>query len=167
MMNGMTRAFWTGLLMVTLMWMGCAALWLHGVPPEVILTNLTPIESTLLEQRVKLDLRIQNPNDFDLHITGVDVRVDVNGKKLARGFSRQDVTVPSLGEATLSLVASTSMLDVLRQVMILGQQPDISYKVTGTLHLGNSGLSRLPFESSGTLVEKGRISGTPVPPTPH
>ncbi len=62
--------------------------------PEVLLTNITPLESTPFEQRLKVDLRVRNPNDYDLQVTGLDFRLEMNGKSLARGLGNKELTVP-------------------------------------------------------------------------
>ena len=33
--------------------------------PEVLLVNIIPLDTTMFEQRLKVDLRVRNPNDFD------------------------------------------------------------------------------------------------------
>ena len=50
---------------------GCASWLMKGEPPEVLVTNITPLEGTAFEQRLQVDLRIRNPNDFDLLATAL------------------------------------------------------------------------------------------------
>ena len=45
---------------------GCASWFIKGEQPEVLLTNITPLESTPFEQCLKVDLRFRNPNDYAL-----------------------------------------------------------------------------------------------------
>src|SRR6185295_18373503 len=39
---------------------GCASWLMKGEPPEVLVTNITPLEATAFEQRLQVDLRIRN-----------------------------------------------------------------------------------------------------------
>ena len=71
---------------------GCASWLMKGEPPEVLVTNVTPLEATAFEQRLQVDLRIRNPNDFDLLVTGIDFTLNLNGKRLARGLGNKDIT---------------------------------------------------------------------------
>ena len=48
---------------------------MKGEPPEVLVTNVTPAGGQRFEQRLQVDLRIRNPNDFDLAVTGIDFRL--------------------------------------------------------------------------------------------
>ena len=139
---------------------GCASWFLKGEPPEVLVTNVTPLEATSFEQRLLIDLRIRNPNDFDLLVTGIDFTLNLNGKRLARGLSNKDITVPRLSDAVVSVQTSTSTFDVVRQLLSFSRKQDLSYDITGLLHLKDG---RLPFDNSGILLEKGQLSGLPSP----
>lgn len=139
---------------------GCASWFMNGEPPEVLVTNVTPLEATAFEQRLQVDLRIRNPNDFDLLVTGIDFTLTLNGKRLARGLSNKDITVPRLSDVVVSVQTSTSTFDMVRQLLSFSQKQDLSYDITGLLHLKDG---RLPFDNSGILLEKGQLSGLPSP----
>lgn len=135
---------------------GCASWFIKGEAPEVLVTNVTPLESTPFEQRLKVDLRVRNPNDYDLQVTGLDFRLELNGKRLARGLGNKEFTVPRLSDAVVSVETSTSTLDVVRQILGLRETQQLAYGITGVLHLKDG---RLPFDNTGVLVEKGGLSG--------
>jgi LEA14-like dessication related protein len=141
---------------------GCASWLMKGEPPEVLVTNITPLEGTAFEQRLQVDLRIRNPNAFDLLVTGIDFdfTLNLNGKRLARGLGNTGITIPRLSEAVVSVQTSTSTFDVVRQLLTFSQAQDLSYDITGRLHLKDG---RLPFDNSGILLEKGQLSGVPSP----
>jgi len=139
---------------------GCASWFMKGESPEVLVTNVTPLEGTAFEQRLQVDLRIRNPNDFDLPVTGIDFTLNLNGKRLARGLGNTAITIPRLSEAVVSVQTSTSTFDVVRQLLSFSQTQDLSYDITGWLHLKDV---RLPFDNSGILLEKGQLSGVPSP----
>ena len=139
---------------------GCASWLMKGEPPEVLVTNITPLEATAFEQRLQVDLRIRNPNDIDLLVTGIDFTLKLNGKRLARGLGNTAITVPRLSDTVISVQTSTSTLDVVRQLLSFSQAQDLSYDITGRLHLKDG---HLPFDTSGILLEKGQLSGAPSP----
>ena len=139
---------------------GCASWFMKGDPPEVLVTNVTLLETTAFEQRLQVDLRIRNPNDFDLLVTGIDFTLNLNGKRLARGLGNTAITVPRLSDAVVSVQTSTSTFDVVRQFLSFSQAQALSYDITGLLHLKDG---RLPFDNSGILLEKGQLSGSPSP----
>jgi LEA14-like dessication related protein len=139
---------------------GCASWFMKGEPPDVLIANVTPLESSAFEQRLQVDLRIRNPNDFDLHVTGIDFTLDLNGKRLARGLSNKELTVPRLGDTVLTVQTGASTFDIVRQVLSMSQKQELSYEISGVLYSQDG---RLPFQSTGVLFEKGRFSES-LPP---
>lgn len=129
---------------------GCAGVGPGFEPPEVYLIGLEPLPGQPMEQRFAVTLRVLNPNDSELHIDGVDFTLDVNGSRLTRGVSNQQLRVPRLGEASLRLVATTSVLELLRQVVNLSEARELGYELRGRFFLANSPL-RLDFERKGSF----------------
>ena len=138
---------------------GCASWLMRGEAPEVLVTNVTPLEASAFEQRLQVDLRIRNPNDFDLAVTGIDFRLDLNGNRLARGLGNKELVIPRLSDAITSVETSTSTLQVVRQLLSFSGDQSFTYHVAGVLHTKEG---RLPFDSSGVLLEKGALSGSPA-----
>ena len=118
------------------------------------------LRGTAFEQRLQVDLRIRNPNDFDLLATGIDFTLNLNGKRLARGLGNTAITVPRLSDTIVSVQTSTSTFDVVRQLLSFSETQDLSYDITGRLHLKDG---RMPFDNSGILLEKGQLSGALSP----
>lgn len=147
------------LLTATLLLAGCASWFMKGEPPEVLVTNVTPLDATVFEQRLRVDLRVRNPNDFDYHLTGIDFTLNLNGKRLARGLGSKEMTVPRLGDAVMTIDTTTSTLDIVRQLFQLSQKQELTYDLKGVLHSTDG---RLPFDNAGTLVEKGMFSDSPA-----
>jgi LEA14-like dessication related protein len=137
------RMFFVGLFALLT---GCA----QYTPVDVFVIGLTPTEGAALEQRVRVDLRIQNPNDSPLNARGLSIRLDVNGQRLARGVSDSAFIVPRLGETTTSVVASTSLFDIARQILILPSRETINYVIDGEVFLDGSG-RRVKFHQAGEL----------------
>lgn len=139
---------------------GCASWFMKGEAPEVLVTNVTPLDASAFEQRLQVDLRIRNPNDFDLAVTGIDFRLDLNGNRLVRGLGNKELIVPRLSDSVTSVETSTSTLQVVRQLLSFSGDQPLTYHVTGVLHTKEG---RLPFDSSGVLLEQGALSGSPPP----
>ncbi len=139
--------------------MGLAALLLLGAcarlgevePPQVRLADIRLLESGLFEQRFRVDLRLGNPNDFDLALGGLTFELELNDMPFAQGFSNQAVTLPRLGEARVSVVASTTLIDVVQQMLILGERSDLSYRIEGVIYLRGAYRRKVPYERSGKL----------------
>ncbi len=122
------------------------------------MSNVKPLGGTLFEQHVQVDLRVRNPNDFDLEVTGLDFTLQLNDKRLARGLASQAVTIPRLGDAILRVETTTSTLDVLSQLLNLASGKNVTYQITGVLHLHDI---PLPFDNSGVLLDASKLQHSP------
>ena len=129
--------------------------------PEVLLVNVTPLDTTMFEQRLQVDLRVRNPNNFDLEVTGLDFTLHLNDQRLARGLTNKAATIPRLGDSVLSVETTTSTLDVIRQLLNFREKQEVTYQVEGVLHLQGT---RLPFEHKGVLMDINKLSGTATGP---
>lgn len=139
---------------------GCTSLTALPVQPEapeVLLVNITPLDTTMFEQRMRVDLRVQNPNDFDLEVTGLDFTLHLNEQRLARGLTNKASTIPRLGNSVLSVETTTSTLDVLRQFLNFRQKQEVTYQVEGVLYIQGA---RLPFDNKGVLIDLNQIPGS-------
>lgn len=144
---------WTGAISVAVALCGCSAFGPAIEEPEVFLLSITPIESTLFEHRMEAAFRVRNPNDVDLDLRGLDLEIRVNGTRLARVLSGEEVTIPRFGETTIRAIASTTTGDLLRQAAILGRTEQPYYDISGYVYLGSSlGRRRVKLERSGKLV---------------
>ncbi len=133
---------------------GCATLGVGGEPIEVQLVSLTPLPSTAFEHRLRVDLRLRNPNNHAYQIEGLRFVLDVNGRRLASGVSSESATLPRLGEVVVPVTTTTSLFDVVNQILAFGQQqqPQFSYELRGKVFLKNS-WGGLDFERKGNEVD--------------
>ncbi len=136
---------------------GCASLGVGAEPIEVNLVGLTPLPSTAFEHRLRVDLRLRNPNPRAYRIDGLRFRLDVNGRRLASGQSELDVELPRLGEVVVPVVTTTTLLDLVHQILVLGarsetEQQAFDYDLRGRVFLSGS-WGGLDFERSGNTAE--------------
>lgn len=125
---------------------------------DVFVVGLTPAEGSPLEQRIKVDLRIQNPNDQPINARGMQIRLDVNGARLARGVSDATFTIPRLGETTTSIVATTSLFDLAKQLIVMQGTQSFRYVLDGDVFV--EGFPRsVSFHNEGEFTP-----GKPVNP---
>jgi LEA14-like dessication related protein len=120
-------------------------------PPEVSLVGLEVLPGGSLEQRFAVELRVLNPNERELHVDGIDFTLEVNGSRLTRGVSSQEVAVPRLGEALLTVTATTTVFDLLRQALNATEARELTYEIHGRVFVANSPAS-LPFSRSGRVA---------------
>jgi LEA14-like dessication related protein len=130
---------------------GCAGLPGGMEPLSVTLADVRPVQMGLLEQEYAMKIRVQNPNNKEIPLEGLSFAVELNGKRFAKGVSRQTGTVPAFGDVVLDVKAISNLSSILEQVSGLrtGAPDKITYRLQGRL-TPSSG-SSVPFDSSGTL----------------
>lgn len=140
----------------------CTALTSKPESPRVTLVGLKLISAELLEQRYQVNLRVMNPNAFELPVRGIDFRLDINGQAFADGVSNQAVDVPAYGENLIELTVSSNLFQVFRQFQSLqeSRSPGFEYRISGSMATGVYG-QKLPFDYAGELKlsEPGRSGG--------
>jgi LEA14-like dessication related protein len=140
------------LVLSTVVVSGCAGLGAYRESPRVSLVSIQPKEMGVLEQRYGLQLRILNPNDTALPVTGMQYSLQINDREFAYGVSRQPVSIPAYGEAVLDVDVVSNLLKVLQQIQeaSTGKQESLKYRISGSLSLENH-LGKLPFDYRGEL----------------
>lgn len=136
---------------------GCASLGLGAEPIEVNLVGLAPLPSTAFEHRLRVDLRLRNPNPRAYRIDGLRFRLDVNGQRLASGQSDVEAELPRLGEVVVSVIATTTLLDLVHQILVLSarseaEQTQFDYALRGRLFLAGS-WGGIDFERQGDTAD--------------
>lgn len=142
---------------------GCATL---PEPLNVTVAGIEPLQGEGMEMRMMVKLRVQNPNEKVISYKGSSVKIDVQGKSLASGVTDEAGTIPSFGEAIVSVPVTISLMSALRQALSAlngGSIPEkVTYQLSGKLHTG--GMSPVSFKAAGELeLPKNLGQGMPAP----
>jgi len=128
---------------------GCAG-WPGSEPLRVTLAAVEPLPGEGLEVRLRLKLRVQNPNEGAIDYQGISVTLDLRGSTLASGVSPEAGTVPGFGEQVIEVPVTVSAMAALRQVFgfATGSSRALDYVLRGRFGGGMGGHS---FEASGKV----------------
>jgi len=128
---------------------GCAG----TEPREPVTAELVGVEPQgggLVSRTLALDVRVTNPNDTDVPLSGLTAKLALNGKPFASGVSDRAVTVPALSDRVITVQATAGALNMLRQVLVTASSETFSYELTGIAHGADSlGDRRMTFADSG------------------
>jgi LEA14-like dessication related protein len=116
----------------------------------------------LFEQELRVDLRLRNPNDFDIGIDSVRFALEVNGKDFARGRTTEEFDLPALGETVVPVKVRVPTNDLFDRVMALGTERRLDYRLKGEAELDSLFFRKVPFEREGKLALP-RIPGLEPP----
>ncbi|MEW8525952.1 MAG: LEA type 2 family protein [Candidatus Thiodiazotropha endolucinida] len=131
---------------------GCASLQTQQERIRVTIADLKPLESTLMEQRYLVKIRLQNRSKEVLRIDGMSFDLDLNGKRFASGVSNQEATVQGFSESMLEVKLSSTVFGLIKQFGALQdrQNGTFEYQISGNLSTPDSMLS-LPFNEKGEI----------------
>lgn len=126
--------------------------------PNLSVVGIEMLEGSLFTQRLKVRVRVQNPNDRELPIKGVSAKLEVAGNDFATGVSAQPFVVPAFGEAEFDLMVDASMAQTIIGMIGKdtqdGPRDSVDYRLSGKVSLSSGFVRSLPFDETGTLQLK-------------
>lgn len=137
------------LLTVCALAAGCASY----SPPDLTLVGLAPLESTVMEPRMRLDFRLMNTGRKAFDVQGIDLALAVNGVELARGVDGQGFQLPAFGETRASVEVSASLFKLVELLLTLPKASEFSYELSGRLHLAGFPRS-VPIRRAGAFTRE-------------
>lgn len=120
--------------------------------PDVSLAGLSFSEPGLFEQGLTVQLRLKNPNEFDIPVDGLDFALNVNNTPFANGLTKQDFILPSLGEIVVPVHITIPTDDLIERVVAVGTGKRLDYALTGEAEIGSWFANPVPFIRTGKLA---------------
>lgn len=156
------------LLLVSSLLAACAGVGTYLQRPKVALLSMALVSATPLEQRFVLKLRVTNPNDSDLDITGLSFDLDVNDIALATVVRHEYTKIPRFSSEILEAQASANLLTLPKLLRDAAKAGGVlRYRVKGAAVLGTPAgrhlastvtqvTERLPFDHQGEFQIEAR-----------
>lgn len=132
---------------------GCAMLVPKLETPRLSVVSVEMLKGDVWEQRMKVRMRVENPNDRPIPVKGLQVALEIQGQELAHGVSGAAFNVPALGEAEFDMNMTANMAGTLLRLLGTGKpiEDAVEYRVTGKISLSEGWLRSIPFEDKGTF----------------
>jgi LEA14-like dessication related protein len=129
---------------------GCAGLTRSWTAPEVMVTSIRPQQLALDQQTLLVGLRIRNPNDRMLPITGMTYTLTLEGADIASGGGALERQIPAFGEATAEVTVTGDAGLILRKLPALAlQSRPWQYRIAGIVTV--AGVVPIPYRYSGEV----------------
>jgi LEA14-like dessication related protein len=129
---------------------GCATLRL--TPPHLQVVGVSLLGANLLQQQLRVRVRVDNPNKTELQVRGIDCEVQLAGATFASGASERDFVVPALGAMEFDVDVTANAAAALLRLLGSRERGSTEYRVTGTVHLAKGFIKDVPFEHKGDLL---------------
>ncbi|WP_392885949.1 LEA type 2 family protein [Pseudomonas migulae] len=118
---------------------GCASWFSDDAPdPEVHLVKVEVVQAKLMQQRFLLHFRVDNPNDSDLTVRGLEYRVHLGDILLTEGEHEHWFTVGPKRSGLFKVPIRTNLWPQVKELVKLLKKPDqaIPYRLEGELETG-------------------------------
>jgi LEA14-like dessication related protein len=120
--------------------------------PQLSLVNVSMTSADIFNQQFMVRLHVQNPNDRDLPVKGIDYKLFLEGDSFAEGVSNKSFVIPALGETEFELPVRTNFVSSLgRLVSRLQGRKQVRYVLEGKVLTDIGMFSKIPFQESGSV----------------
>ena len=137
----------------------CAAM--HFQAPDVTPTAVELEDVQINQQRFKVTLHLQNPNDRALPVKWATCALEFEGVEVGRGETSAPFNVPAHGESDVDMIVTTNLAtsvpnlaagipNLALRVFSRGDMP--SYRLSGTVNPDIAWLPPIPFSKSGQIT---------------
>ena len=112
-MAAMIRRLSCSVLLLLAALLGACALAPQLQTPHLSVTEVQLVGSDLWQQRLRVRMHVQNPNDRAIAVKGLEYTLEVEGQQFASGESAASFTVPALGETDFDMNVTTNLAGAL------------------------------------------------------
>ncbi|MGP6420598.1 LEA type 2 family protein [Pseudomonas putida] len=134
---------------------GCAS-WFSddSVEPAVHLVKVEVVRAKLLEQKFILHFRVDNPNDSDLTVRGLEYRIHLADLLLAEGEHEHWFTVGPKRSAYFKVPIRTNLWPRVKDVVKMLKNPNqqIPYRLQGEMETGLFIAHYVHLERNGVII---------------
>lgn len=153
MLNPILKSFIT-ISFCLAMLAGCASLAPDMDPPKVTLESFKslPAAEGGGGPRFEIKLRIQNPNEQELDISGISYSIELLGREVISGVSNEVPKIEGYSEGVVTLDASLQLFQMLKLLASLGQNQgdDLEYSLSAKIDFRGL-VPTQRIEETGTL----------------
>ena len=140
------------LLVLAVALSGCALFVPKLETPRLAIVDIQVVKANFLEQRLRVRMRVDNPNDRSLPIQGLSYTVYLSGQEFASGASDASFVVPALGTAEFNMDVTANAAGALFAVFSKPRGQGVDYRMKGRVELAHGWLRSIPFEQAGTFM---------------
>ncbi|HEV2229594.1 MAG TPA: LEA type 2 family protein [Steroidobacteraceae bacterium] len=140
------------LLLVAVALCGCALFLPKLQTPRLAIVNVEVLRANLLQQQLRVRMRVENPNDRSLSVKGLSYTVYLGGQEFATGASDASFVVPALGAAEFNMDVNANAAGALFTILSKPHGQGIDYRMRGRVELTHGWLRSIPFEQNGAFA---------------
>ena len=128
----------------------CTGIPFNAKTPKVSVAEVSVKRLGLFEQVFDVGLRVNNPNDFDIDIEGLEFKLEINGREFASGTAHTHTRLPAFSSAVVHVDTTTDSNKLMQQIKTLPEmlKDGAPYRIRGRIKIDRAN-DWLPFDRSG------------------
>ena len=138
--------------------------------PQLSLLGIQIMAADMFAQQFKVRVKVENPNDLEVAVKGIEYEIFLMGDNFAEGTTDQSFVLPAKGEAEFDMTVKTNFVSSLGRLVSRmggGKLEDVQYTITGKLLLEKGMMRTIPFSRSGMVdFTRVRDKAKAADPTP-
>lgn len=122
--------------------------------PTISVVALQMTSGDMFSQRFRVRVKVQNPNNLEVPVKGIDYTMFLMGDRFGEGTTDQPFVLPARGEAEFDMLLTTDFVSALGRLvsrMNGGKLENVEYEVNGKLHLDKGVVRTIPFDHKGLV----------------
>ena len=133
---------------------GCSALAPKLESPQLSLVGIQMMSTDMFAQKFRVRVKVENPNDLELPVRGLDYKIILMGDSFADGVSSDRFVLPAKGEAEFDMVVTTNFVSSLGRLISRvggGKLENLDYEIAGEVLLDKGFVKKIPFNHHGQV----------------
>jgi LEA14-like dessication related protein len=140
------------ILVLALAVSSCSALRPDLEAPRLALVSVAMTSADIFNQQFLVRVNVENPNDRELPITGIDYKLFLEGDSFAKGMLNRPFVVPANGATDFDMTVRTNFVSGIgRLISRLNGRTQVNYSVEGKLLTDIRFLKKIPFNETGSV----------------
>jgi LEA14-like dessication related protein len=133
---------------------GCATMGGKLESPTVSVLNVQMLSTDMFAQKFKVRVKVENPNDLELKVKGIEYQILLMGDSFAEGNSSDQFLLPAKGEAEFDMMVTTNFVSSLGRLISRkggGKLEDVDYEIVGQVAVDKGMIKKIPFSHKGVV----------------
>ena len=120
--------------------------------PRLTIVKVAMTSGDIFSQNFLVSLNVQNPNDRELPIKGIEYKLFLQGDSFAEGTNGRAFTIPANGETDFDMTVRTNFVSSIGRLLTrLNGKTTVEYVFEGKVRLDAGMIRTVPFQESGTV----------------
>ena len=120
--------------------------------PRLALVSVAMTSADIFNQQFLVRMNVENPNDRELPIKGLDYKLFLEGDGFAEGMLSKPFVVPANGETDFDVTVRTNFVSGIGRLLSrLNGRTQVNYSIEGKLLTDIRFLKKIPFQETGSV----------------